>query len=77
MKKVQILGTGCTKCQKLSENTQAAADQLGVEIDLQKVTDMAEIMAFGVMSTPGLVVDGKVVASGKLLKPAEIEAFLK
>lgn len=77
MKKVQILGTGCAKCQKLTDNTKQAAVDCGVEIDLQKVTDMAEIMAFGIMSTPGLVVDGKVVASGKLLSPAEIAAFLK
>ncbi len=77
MKKVQILGTGCAKCQKLTENTQEAAKGLGIDIELVKVTDMVEIMKFGVMSTPGLVVDGKVVASGKLLKPAEITAFLK
>jgi len=77
MKKVQILGTGCAKCQKLTDNAKQAAADCGVPIDLQKVTDLVEIMQFGVMSTPGLVVDGKVVASGKLLSAAEIAPFLK
>jgi len=77
MKKIQILGSGCAKCQKLSDNARQAASDLGVEIELEKVTGLAEIMAFGVMSTPGLVVDGKVVASGKLLSPAEIAGWLK
>ena len=77
MKKVQILGTGCAKCQKLMENAKQAAQALGIAIDLEKVSDMAEIMKFGILSTPGLVIDGKLVASGKLLKPEEIAAHLE
>jgi len=77
MKKVQILGTGCAKCQKLMENAEQAARTLGVTIALEKVTDMAEIMKFGVLSTPGLAIDGKLIASGKLLGPDEIIPHLR
>ena len=77
MKKVQILGTGCAKCQKLTENAAQAARTLGVTVELEKVTDMAEIMKFGVLSTPGLVIDGKLIASGKLLAPDEIIPHLR
>jgi small redox-active disulfide protein 2 len=77
MKKVQILGTGCAKCQKLTENTKAAAQHLGIDIDLEKVTDIPQIMQFGIMSTPGLVIDGEVVSSGKLLRPEEIIPLLR
>lgn len=77
MKKVQILGTGCAKCRQLTANTESAAKSLGIDIELEKVTEMAEIMKFGILSTPGLVIDGKLVASGKLLKPEEITSFLR
>jgi len=77
MKKVQILGTGCAKCQKLMDNAREAAQKSGIEIDLEKVSDMGEIMKFGIMSTPGLVIDGKLVTSGKLLKPEEIVPHLR
>jgi small redox-active disulfide protein 2 len=77
MKKVQVLGTGCAKCQKLMENAKEAAQTLGVEIEVEKVSDIAEIMKFGVLRTPGLVVDGKLVASGKLLQPIEIMVHLR
>lgn len=76
MKKVQILGTGCAKCQKLTENAKEAARSLGITIELEKVSDMVEIMKFGILSTPGLVIDGKLVASGKLLQPEEIAPYL-
>jgi small redox-active disulfide protein 2 len=76
MKKVQILGTGCAKCEKLMANARQAAQAAGVEIDLEKISDMAEIMKFGVLSTPGLVIDGKLVASGKLLPPEDIVPHL-
>jgi small redox-active disulfide protein 2 len=72
MKKIQILGTGCPKCVKLTENAQAAVNAAGIEAEISKVTDINEIMAFGVMMTPALVIDGEVVASGKLLSPEEI-----
>ncbi len=76
MKKVQVLGSGCAKCRKLLDNSREAAQILGIEIELEKVSDMARIMKSGVLSTPGLVIDGELVASGKLLKPAEIARYL-
>ncbi|MBE0596411.1 MAG: TM0996/MTH895 family glutaredoxin-like protein [Desulfuromonadales bacterium] len=76
MRKIQILGTGCAKCQKLTENAKAAAESLGIDYELEKVTNLNDIMAFGIMTTPGLAVDGKVVSVGKLLAPDEICKFL-
>ncbi len=77
MKKVQILGTGCPKCKKLAENAQAAADALGLEYQLEKVTDLKQIMAFGVMFTPALAVDGVVKVSGKVPDVEAIKALLQ
>ena len=77
MKKIQILGTGCAKCQKLADNAKQAADNLGLDYDMEKVTDLNQIMSFGVMTTPGLVVDGKVLVTGKVPSPADIEKLLK
>lgn len=74
--KIQILGTGCAKCEKLAENARQAADKLGLDYQLDKITDLNQIMSFGVMTTPGLAIDGKVLAAGKLLSPAEIEKLL-
>jgi small redox-active disulfide protein 2 len=76
MKKIQILGTGCAKCQKLTENAAAAANELGVPYELEKVTDLQQIMTFGVMRTPALVVDGIVKVAGKVPSPAEIKQLL-
>jgi len=73
MKKIQILGTGCAKCQKLAQNTKQAADKLGLEYEMEKITQINDIMAFGIMTTPGLAVDGKVLVSCKVPSPAEIE----
>lgn len=73
MKKIQILGTGCAKCEKLAANAKQAADNLGLDYELVKIKDLNEIMAFGVMTTPGLAIDGKVLTTGKLPSPAEIE----
>ena len=66
MKKLQILGTGCAKCNALTMATEKAAQTLGLEYELEKVTDLNRIMSFGVMLTPALVVDGKVKTSGKV-----------
>jgi len=66
MKKLQILGTGCPKCKKLAENAEAAAKALGIEYVIEKVTDINEIMKFGVMMTPALAVDGQVKVVGKV-----------
>ena len=76
MKKIQILGTGCPKCKKLAENAEAAAKELELEIDVEKVTDINEMMKFGVMMTPALVVDGEVKVVGKVPSPAEIKQML-
>ncbi|MBC8372089.1 MAG: TM0996/MTH895 family glutaredoxin-like protein [Phycisphaerae bacterium] len=76
MKKIQILGTGCPKCQKLAENAEASANALGIEYTIEKVTDINEIMNFGVMMTPALVVDGEVKVAGKVPDPEAIKAML-
>ena len=76
MKKIQILGTGCAKCQKLAEVTKQAADSLGLDYEMEKVTDINQIMGFGVMNTPGLAVDGKVLVAGKVPSQTEIEKLL-
>ena len=60
MRKIQILGTGCPKCKKLAEVAEAAARELGLEFEMEKITDIAQIVDFGIMATPGLAVDGKV-----------------
>ena len=76
MKKIQILGTGCPKCKKLAENAEAAAKELGIEFEIEKVTDINEIMKFGVMMTPALAVDGKVKVVGKVPSTDEINQML-
>ena len=76
MKKIQILGTGCPKCKKLAENAAAAATALGIEYELEKVTDINRIMAFGVMMTPALAVDGEVKLVGKVPDVESVKALL-
>jgi small redox-active disulfide protein 2 len=74
--KIEILGTGCAKCKKLYENTLEAVKQSGKEAEVTKVEDIKKIMEYGVMSTPAIVMDGVVKASGKLVSPEEIKAML-
>lgn len=76
MKKIQILGTGCPKCKKLSEVAEQVAKESGVEYELIKVTDITEIMQYGVMMTPALVIDGEVKVVGRIPKPDEIKTWL-
>lgn len=76
MKKLQILGTGCAKCQMLTENTKAAAAALGVEYTLEKVTSLTDIARMGVMFTPALAVDGVVKSSGKVLDVEAIKPLI-
>lgn len=76
MKKVQILGTGCPKCKKLAENAQAAVRDAGLDCEIVKVTDINEIMKFGVMLTPALAIDGQVKVVGKVPGPEEIKKML-
>ena len=74
--KLQILGTGCPKCQKLAENTRAAAEALGIDFQMEKITGINRIMSFGVMLTPALAVDGEVKLVGKAPSVDEIKALL-
>ena len=74
--KIQILGTGCAKCKKLAENAELAAESAGVDYELEKVTDINEIIALGVMMTPALVIDGEVKTAGKVPDPEAIKAML-
>ncbi len=76
MKKLQILGTGCPKCKKLAELTEETAKRLGLEYQLEKVTDINEIMKFGVMMTPALAVDGVVKVAGKVPSTEEIAKMI-
>lgn len=77
MRKIQILGTGCAKCNELAANAKEAAQTLGEEVEFVKVTTINEIMTFGCMTTPGLAIDGKVVSQGKVLKPEQIMKLLQ
>ena len=74
--KLQILGPGCPKCRQLAENVEAAAKAAGIEYEMEKVTDLNEILAFGVMLTPALVVDGEVKVVGKAPSADEIRELL-
>jgi len=76
MMKIQILGTGCPKCKKLAENAEAAAKALGLEYEIGKVTDINEIMKFGVMLTPALAVDGVVKVVGKVPSVEDIKKII-
>lgn len=73
---IQILGAGCPKCKMLAENADAAAKELGIEYRLEKVTKIDQIMAFGVMMTPALAIDGKVKFSGKVPSVEELKNIL-
>lgn len=74
--KIQILGTGCPKCHKLAENAAAAATEAGLEFELVKVAELNDIMAFGVMLTPALAIDGEVKVVGKVPSVEDIKALL-
>ncbi len=74
---IKILGPGCKNCNTLAENTRTALEETGIEAEIIKVDDLREISAYGIMSTPGLVIDEKVVAYGKVLKPKQIAEMLK
>lgn len=76
MKLIQVLGTGCPKCKKLEENAKLAAQQIGLECEILKVTDINAIVNMGVMMTPGLVIDGKVKLTGKVPSVDELKIIL-
>ena len=75
--KIEILGTGCTKCKALEESAKQAIAKIGGFHEVKKVEDIVEIMNYGVMSTPALVVDGKVLSTGKILTPDQIIELIK
>ena len=74
--KIQVLGTGCPKCKKLAANAEEAAKGLGLDVEIEKVTDIDKIIDFGVMSTPSLAIDGTVVVVGKVPSVEEIRKLL-
>ncbi len=74
---IKVLGSGCKKCKKLEENVNQAIKKMGIEADVVKVTEMKDIMGYGVMSTPALVVDDVVKASGQLLNTKQIIRILE
>jgi small redox-active disulfide protein 2 len=76
MKKIQILGTGCPKCKQLFANAEEAVKTLGIEAQIEKVEKIPDIMKFGVMITPALVVDGVVKSAGKMLSAEDIQKHL-
>ena len=73
---IQVLGTGCPNCQKLEAAVQDVVADMGIDAHLEKVTDIRQIMAQGVMSTPGLVIDGQTVCSGRLPAKAEVNTWI-
>jgi small redox-active disulfide protein 2 len=77
MMKIKVLGSGCSKCEALLAVTKEAVQHLGIDAEIEYVTDFAQIARYGVMSTPALVVDEKVVSAGRVLKASQIEPFLK
>ena len=76
MKNIKVLGSGCRNCEITANAIVQAAKQANVQIELEKVTDIAEIMGYGVMSTPGVVVDGKLVHSGGIPGPDQVRGWL-
>lgn len=77
MMKIKVLGSGCSKCEALLAATKEAVQHLGIDAEIEYVTDFAQIARYGVMSTPALVVYEKVVSAGRVLKASQIESFLK
>jgi small redox-active disulfide protein 2 len=74
--KIQILGVGCPKCKTLLANVEAVVQELGLEVEIEKVTEIQEIVSFGIMSTPGLAINGKVLSAGKVLTTQQIKDLL-
>jgi len=73
---IKILGSGCPSCKKLEENAKKAVAELGIDATFEKVSDYKDIVSYGVMKTPALVVDGKVKLSGRVVSPEEIKKYL-
>lgn len=75
--KIQILGTGCSKCRMLTANAEKAAQELALPVEIEKVTEIQEILKFRILMTPGLVIDGKVKSAGRLPSSEEIKTMLQ
>lgn len=73
---IKVLGTGCPSCKKLDNNVRTAISEVGIEASVEKVEDLQKIMEYGVMSTPALVIDEKVVAKGKVLSVGDIKKLI-
>ncbi|EGV51550.1 thiol-disulfide isomerase and thioredoxin [endosymbiont of Riftia pachyptila (vent Ph05)] len=76
MKSIKVLGSGCRNCETTTKLIRIAAEQAGVEVELEKVTDLVQIMSYGVISTPGVVVDGKLVHVGGLPSPNQVRQWV-
>ena len=76
MRKIQILGPGCPKCNKLEKNVRDVVNMLDTEYEVEKVSDIQQIMNYGILMTPGLVINGKIVSSGRVLKQQEIQNLI-
>ena len=74
---IKILGAGCSKCKQLFANVQQAVEEMGIEATIEKVESLEEMMSYGVMQTPALVVDGQVKAVGKLLSAKDVKKYLQ
>jgi len=77
MKKIEVFGPGCPKCHALLDNVERAVKELGIEVELEKITDIMAIAKKGILSTPALVIDGEVKSVGKVLNVEEIKKFLQ
>jgi small redox-active disulfide protein 2 len=75
--RIQVLGPGCSRCRELTKRTESAAQNLGLDVAVEKVSDLGEIMKFGIMMTPALVIDGTVKIAGRVPSEGEIQAILK
>jgi small redox-active disulfide protein 2 len=76
MAKIQILGTGCARCQQLTANAEKAVQGLGIAAEIEKVTEIKEILKFQILMTPGLAINGKVKSAGRVPSPEEIREML-
>lgn len=76
MRKIEVLGSGCANCQRLEANVRQAVEMAGLEAEVIKITDYGQIMGYGIMSTPGLVIDGKVVSYGRVPSAGDIAEML-
>lgn len=73
---IKVIGTGCDKCDKLYENVIQAVEEIGVDVTIEKVEDLMEIVKLGVMASPALMIDGKMISVGKVMKKDEVKKYI-